>query len=242
MVRVVSLDEYRVMQRPELFWMIPRVLPKPAVITLLGEPKAGKSFLALQLAMEIAKGGSFLGQPCRQGKVLYVQLDTSELVWRDRLNHLKAAHIELPPNVQMIHPEDNPTFCNIILPEHQRTFRDAQAQCEPDVVVIDVLREIHSMDEQDSTQMKIVGDILMEVFAGRTLIILHHMPKTEELVVPKVINAARGSSYISGKSDAIWMLHNGFLYVESRFDGASKYQANRLTYGMWSLVKQRERG
>lgn len=42
---------------------------------LAGQSKAGKSFALLQLGLAIATGGTWLGYPCTQGRVLYVNLE-----------------------------------------------------------------------------------------------------------------------------------------------------------------------
>ena len=42
---------------------------------LAGPSKAGKSFALIQLAIAIAKGGTWFGKRCTQGKVLYVNLE-----------------------------------------------------------------------------------------------------------------------------------------------------------------------
>lgn len=42
---------------------------------LAGQSKAGKSFALLQLGLAVATGGAWLGYPCSQGRVLYVNLE-----------------------------------------------------------------------------------------------------------------------------------------------------------------------
>jgi hypothetical protein len=61
-------------------------------------------------------------------------------------------------------------------------------------VVLDVLREFHNADEDSSTEMKKVGDALTSVFAGYSLVVLHHTPKIPETVTdPNPVRYARGS-------------------------------------------------
>lgn len=42
---------------------------------LAGQSKAGKSFALLQLGLAVATGGTWLGYPCTQGRILYVNLE-----------------------------------------------------------------------------------------------------------------------------------------------------------------------
>jgi RecA-family ATPase len=236
MVRTVSLKEYCHIERPSLHWLLPGFLPQPGFLLLLGEPFIGKSFLALQLSLALAQGQTFLRQRCRPSRVLYLQFDTSELVWKERLQSLVSSGVELPDTVYMVHPEDQKVNLNILNPSHQQYLTQLLAACQPHVVVIDVLREIHQADEQDSTQMKAVGDALMSLFQHRTLIVLHHTRKIDDdAIITRLSNVSRGSSYITGKADATWLLHKGQLYTESRFAPRAIYTATRLPNGFFAL-------
>jgi hypothetical protein len=51
-------------------------------------PKAGKSWLVLDLAMMVASGGECLGRQCAQGDVLYLALEDNKRRLKDRLEKL----------------------------------------------------------------------------------------------------------------------------------------------------------
>lgn len=236
MTRVLSAAEYITVPRPSLSWLVPSYVPYPGLVLLIGEPKAGKSFLGLQVALHVASGTPFLGQPVSSASVLYLQFDTSETVWRQRLDQLRASGVSLPQNLYLLHPDDQPTRVNILSHESQTVIKEALALCNPKLVVVDVLRECHNADEQDSTAMKLVGDQIMTLFAGRTILLIHHTHKLyESYGTPSPINAARGSSYTTGKADAIWLLHNNVLSIESRFHHAEKKVVRRKPNGLWEL-------
>jgi RecA-family ATPase len=55
--------------------IIDGILRRGHKMLLAGPSKAGKSFMLLQLAIAIAEGREWLGWPCRQGRVLYVNLE-----------------------------------------------------------------------------------------------------------------------------------------------------------------------
>jgi RecA-family ATPase len=237
MTRVVTANEYITLPRPQLDWLVPSYIPHPGVVLILGEPKAGKSFLALQVGLHIAGGLPFIQRPVVQAPVLYLQFDTSETVWRQRLAQLQASGVTLPNNFYMLHPDDQPTHINILTHETQSIIRQALDACQPKLVIVDVLRECHNEDEQDSTSMKRVGDQLMQLFYGRTLLLIHHTHKLyESYGPPSPINAARGSSYITGKADAIWLLHNNILSIASRFHHDERHHVKRKTNGLWEIA------
>lgn len=235
MVRTVPLSDYVTLERPSLDWLVPDFLPKPGMLLLLGEPFAGKSFLALQLGLALAQGGLFLHRKCRQSRVLYLQFDPSELVWRDRILSIQKAGVNMGGPLFMVHPDDNQRHMHILLLEHQRFLQECLDAAKPEVVIIDVLREIHSCDEQDSTQMKQVGDALMQLFHGYTLVLIHHTRKFDSEKPIEVINSSRGSSYMTGKADATWLIHQNKLYTISRFASPSTHSMERLPCGLWRV-------
>lgn len=59
-------------QRKPLSWLIKGVLPAADVGTIYGESGAGKSFLALDLSMAVARGEPWRGRAVRQGAVAYI--------------------------------------------------------------------------------------------------------------------------------------------------------------------------
>lgn len=57
-------------------FLVDGILPK-GVCLLGAPPKSGKSWMALDLAIQISAGGMFLGQRCKQAGVLYLSLEDS---------------------------------------------------------------------------------------------------------------------------------------------------------------------
>jgi hypothetical protein len=86
---VFSARELMATKLPEPRWAVPGILPEGLTL-LAGKPKAGKSFLALGLAVAVAAGGTALGQvQVEQGAVLYAALEDTKRRLQDRL----AAHL-----------------------------------------------------------------------------------------------------------------------------------------------------
>ena len=60
---------------------------------------------------------------------------------------------------------------------------------------------VHRTDQRFRCEI----DALMEMFAGRALLIIHHMKKlAAEIEKPDPVQSIRGSSYITGVADAVW--------------------------------------
>lgn len=244
-MRSISLAEYRTLPSLDIEYLISRMLPKPGRVIITGPPKAGKSFLALQIALAVAQGQShFLGRPIKKGKVLYLQFDTPDALWKERLDDLAVAGIDLTGDFHLIHPDDAMHRVDIREAETRRKIESLLLEVKPDLVVVDVLRKIHDAQENDSTEMKQVFDIINVMFAGYALLMLHHTPKLNpEFGRPRPSNALRGSSFIGGEVEAIWLLFNGLLTIESRIDEEFETRAVRdPRSGLWTFPEIEEMG
>jgi len=234
MARIITTEEYLDTPRPKLNWLIDQQLPHPGTLLLQGPPKSGKSFLAFDLVRCIAQGKPFLGWKTCKSKALYLQFDTSELVWRQRLERMKSSGIDLSGDIFTVHPEDMLMPFNLLNIQHQDWLTRIIRTADPEVTVLDVFREIHNADENDSTQMKIVGDIITTLFKDRSLVIVHHSKKiSEEVIDPDPTQVARGSSYLTGKVDAIWLLYHNKLRIQSRTAEPINISMKQSTSGAW---------
>ncbi len=70
---------------PEPTWAVPGLLPAGLCI-FAGKQKAGKSWLALQIAQAVATGGHVLGQQIERGPILYLALEDIPRRLQDRMN------------------------------------------------------------------------------------------------------------------------------------------------------------
>lgn len=236
MADIVTLDEYADMNRPHVEFLIDGLIPKPGLVLFLGEAGAGKSFMALQIAFAVAQGGSFFHSSAKRGTVLYLQFDMSELIVRDRILKLREANVNTSGPIYTLHPATAPKGLNILKPEGYAILDDAIQKANPDLIIYDVLREMHNADEDNSSEMKPVGDALATLTGHRAGLILHHPKKIAWGLEPKTIDASRGSSYLPGKVDAVWLLHDGYFYIgKSRFAVGGKYRVKRLASGLWTF-------
>ena len=84
---------------PPINWVVPGVLPEGLSI-LAGKPKLGKSWLALDIALAVAGGGSVLGRECDPGPVLYLALEDNQRRLQRRLNHIEP-HLSWPADLEL---------------------------------------------------------------------------------------------------------------------------------------------
>jgi hypothetical protein len=173
--------------------------------------------------------------------VLYIQLDTKEAAWRTRLQSLSNAGHDLNlPNLKFVHPDDMMMPLLVTTRTGYDFLKEAIDNAAPDLVVIDVLRELHQEDENDSTAVKKVFDVLESLFAGLSVLLIHHTRKMsdEDKDNPDPAVLARGSSYITGRVDGYWLLYGNSakrrLYFESRFKEAYTQSLVQDSVGMFT--------
>ena len=183
----------------------PLHLPNFVVDTLLaqglhilaGSPKVGKSWLALWLAVTVAKGEPVWNMTTRQGTTLYLCLEDSVLRIQNRLFEITE---DAPSSVHFC------TECTLIgqgLEEQVETFLTAH----PDtvLVIIDTLqmvRPVHDAtyanDYRDLSVLKRLADK-----HGIAILLIHHLRKEK---AEDVFHRISGTTAISGAVDSSFTL------------------------------------
>lgn len=224
--RIVSGADYLNLPRAPETWLIEPVLPSGGSLLLYGDPKVGKSFAALQLAISLTGTGKpetpdpepldWLGFHIPEPKrVCYIQLDTPRSLWADRVAALRAAGMQ----TDSLFLADRETLgCwpfDILNPQHEAILASSLAEVAPDVVIMDTLRECCvGSDENDSTAMQAVIAHLTAAVNPAALVIVAHSKKPNPDAPYSTINGNRGSSYVPGRMDAIaHFTHDGVSVV-----------------------------
>ena len=81
---LLTADQILTTAWSEPVWAVPRLLPTGLTI-LAGQPKLGKSWLALQIAHAVAAGGHALGESVDKGPILYLALEDSPRRLKERM-------------------------------------------------------------------------------------------------------------------------------------------------------------
>ena len=153
---------------------------------------------------------------------------------------MKDLKVDLSGELYTVHPEDMKLPINILNHADRHWLSEVVKHCDPTLTVIDIFREIHNADENDSTQMKVVGDILMELFKERCLVLVHHTKKLSPddfIGSPDLSSVARGSSYLTGKVDCLWLLYQSQFYIRDRIGEPQKLKLVQSPSGLWEIPK-----
>jgi len=187
---------------PQTQWLVEQLWTEQAVGILGGEPKCGKSFLALDVAVSVASGAACLRRfPVRRsGPVLLFPAEDSLAVVRQRLEGIAAAaqvgFASLP--VQVI---TAPSLRLDTATDRERLSHTVQQQ-RPLLLILDPLIRLHRVDENDATQIAALLSYLRELQRKFQLAVLlvHHARKDSQSSRPG--QALRGSSELHGWGDS----------------------------------------
>ena len=192
---LITVDGRTLMDRPlEPPNFVVDTLISQGLHILAGSPKVGKSWLALWLAVTVAKEEPVWNMTTRQGTTLYLCLEDSVLRIQNRLFEITE---DAPDSVHFC------TECALIgqgLEEQVETFLAAH----PDTVliIIDTLQMVRPI--HDATYANDYRDLSVH---GIAILLIHHLRKE---IADDVFNRISGTTAISGAVDS------SFTLVEER--------------------------
>lgn len=187
---------------PEHRWLIADLWADEAVGIVGGEPKCGKSFLALDMVVAVAAGVPCLRRfpPARQGPVLlYAAEDALHLV-RTRLEGIcGAAHVALAD--LPIHVITAPTL-RLDVAEDRQQLLATIATMRPILLVLDPFVRLHRIDENASSEVAPLLAYLRELQRRFALavVVVHHARKGANAL--RAGQALRGSSEFHAWGDS----------------------------------------
>ena len=189
-------------QPPEQRWLIEDLWAAEAVGIVGGEPKCGKSFLALDVAVAVASGAPCLRRfrPARTGRVLLFAAEDALHVVRARLVGIAlAAGVAFETlDIQVI---TAPTV-RLDLPEDQHRLRETVALLRPTLLVLDPFVRLHRIDENAAAEVAPVLAYLrdLERHFHTAVLLVHHARKGAAHA--RAGQALRGSSELHAWGDS----------------------------------------
>ena len=197
--RLLTIDGETLMSRPltPLNFVVDTLLSQGLHI-LAGSPKVGKSWLALWLAVTVAKGEAVWGMGVKQGTTLYLCLEDSTLRIQNRLFEITEdapASVHFTTNSDTLGKGLEEQLC-AFLSEHPDTV----------LVIIDTLQMIrgagydntYANDYRDLSALKRIADA-----HGIAILLIHHLRKE---FADDVFSRISGTTAISGAVDSSFAL------------------------------------
>lgn len=193
----------------EMSWVVDRMLPSGGLSMLAAKPKAGKSTLARNLALSIARGEPFLGRESSPGLVLYFGLEEKRGEVSSHFRRMGADEEEI-----LVHVGASP--------EHaMQALTEIVTRERPILVIVDPLFHLIRIgDANDYAQVLKALQPLMNLArgTGAHILVTHHMGKAERGEGDGVL----GSTALYGAVDCL-------LEIRKRTDGRTV--VTRQRYG-----------
>jgi len=228
-----DLDQLRPRQ---LRFAVPHIIPEGLTV-LAGPPKLGKSWMALDLCLAVASGGTALGAiQVDQGRALYLALEDSDRRLQSRARHLLGRQ-PIPAAFDYMTAIRDPARLLEILTAYCQRWTDAR------LIVIDTLARVRPPQPKHRGQYEwdyLVGSKL-KALADEHGTALTAVTHTRQMHAADFVEAVSGTSGLTGAADTIVVLDrargsdDGQLKVTGR-DVDERDYAMRMNAGAWQLL------
>ena len=188
-------------------WLIEGLWTSQAVGILGGQPKCGKTWLALDMAVSVASGSPCLGAfPVHhRGPVLLYAAEDSAPALRARLETLAhKRHLFFPHlDVRVITADS----LRLDLPLDQNRMEATVRLHQPVLLILDPLVRVHRADENVSTQMAALLGYFrnLQRQTGVAIALVHHARKN--------VSPSAGAGYSLRGSSDLYAWLDSFLYL-----------------------------
>lgn len=171
-VPMLSLGELRE-QAHEVPWLIKHVMPAGSIGMMFGASGTFKSFIAVDAALHVAHGLTWLGRRTKQGSVLYIAAEGGTGLW----SRICAWHQARRLRYEGIPLHVVPVAIDITK-DAWRVVEAAQAKgVTPAMVVVDTLSQTYNGEENSANEIaayfRELGTRFRQLW-GCTVLILHH--------------------------------------------------------------------
>jgi hypothetical protein len=186
-----QIPDIMTMSIPSIEYLVDGMISRGTITLWTGTDGTAKTFLAQKMAIAVATGGEFLGRHCQRGPVLYLDYENPSFAVRARLDVMAGGPIPRLKVWGTWLDQQPPQICNELL-------LTIAKETKP-LIVIDPFRYSHGAEENDSTAMMGIMQMLRYcASAGGAVVILHHPAKTEG-------STGRGSTAIKGAVDVSFL-------------------------------------
>lgn len=229
-INLFFLNEVLKMPSPE--WLIENFLTQKSIVLLYGCPGVGKSFIAIDIAIAVAKGFEWFGNKASTGTVVLISTEGNQGL------QLRLKGWEIEHGIQLANT-NNLLFCfepvDFANDKALATFlKEVEALSEkPKLIVIDTFADCFAGNDANENDSGSVGRFLAGVKyaiekTGATALIIHHTKKGDR--------AERGSTVLRAVMDSMYLVRKT---KSELFVITSTKQRNFATSGnLYYLLKE----
>lgn len=202
-VEIFTLEELNNEEIPEIQWFVKDLIPS-GVHLIAGKPKAGKSWLALNLAGAISSGVNFIGLPVKKNKVLYLALEDTKARLKHRYKNLENIFLY----------KENISFATAFPNINEGGIEELEkliSENKYKIVIIDTLFHFKGLNKKfNLNAYEVDYDVLKRIkeLADKyeiAIIIIHHLNKSRD---NDMYSRISGSTAMQGGVDTMFILEN----------------------------------
>jgi AAA domain len=219
-LRPITLSEFMASGDTEIPWCVKSIFPAEGAGILGGFSGWGKTFLLMDLAIDVALGRPWLNRfPTTKGPVLYIDEEGADALNRHRFKKLLAGKLLSPEGVEVHLTIQQGLFVDNL--ESETSLRETLERLKPSLVIIDALIRVFSGDENSASDMRDTFSIVKRIIRDFKCFILFadHQGKQSPFAPQlgmQVQRDVRGSSEKRAFVDSMLLLEkrNNVLLVE----------------------------
>lgn len=196
-----TIDDFLQADFPEAPAVIKPILPTMGLMLIHGQQTSGKTQLALDIALSVARGDLFLDlYPCERGPVVYFQFDQPRRMFQSRIHRAQDRARNQP-----FYVVSDFGYHNILKWAKKPTDTIKAAQdLEPALVVFDSFQRCHQLDENLAGSIQAVYTAMHSMFPKSSKVTLHHENKNTETAAS---HKMRGSTALLDDANAGIRVH-----------------------------------
>ena len=244
-----TLDEIEAMDLKPPEFLIDNLIPK-GVCLLGAPPKLGKSWMALEMALQIADGGYFLKRKCKKAGVLYLALEDSWYRVIERANKLLNGR-KRPDNLyfDIVADKIEPDKTDSGLYKQLNDYFDLKPEVE--FVIIDTLQLVRPSKQKGDDEYASIYRLLNSIrpfWQERQIgfLLVHHTRKRSINDVDP-FETFLGSQGLTGATDAMYLIqaikgedYCNFYGRGRDFEDVTEYIYRNEDTCRWELLGSRE--
>ena len=185
--------------KPEL---IEGILRQGHKMMVVSSSKAGKTFALIELAISIAEGRRWIGFKCKQGRVLYLNMELDEASFDDRMKRVyQALEIDRihPENIDIVHLRGKIEKLDKLVPQITRTLKAHQYAA----VILDPIYKLGIGDENAAEQVTAFCNAIDKIANNSVSVVyVHHHSKGAQGAKASM-DRASGSGVFARDADAL---------------------------------------
>ena len=220
--------------------LIDGILRQGHKMLLVSSSKAGKTFALIELAISIAEGRRWIGFQCKQGRVLYLNMELDEASFDDRMKRVYEA-MDLPymhpENIDIVHLRGKSESLDKLVPQIIRTIKGREYAA----IILDPTYKLGIGDENAAESVISFTNAIDKLAeSGASVIYAHHHSKGQQGAKASM-DRASGSGVFARDADALLDMIELRIPKERELEVETEYGEKATAWRMEATLREFQR-